>query len=111
MTTYDFYKNETTHILYSQSKLFIENSHVMIEVYNDDPAGFPFQLKKGVWSVKHILGADQYVPEGDPEYDADAEQLAWGKTVAPRAVCEGAKENDIYTRACIEASKIYWKNK
>jgi len=111
MSTYDYYKNQETHILFSQSKLFVENGHVMIETYNDDPNGFPHQLNKGVWSVKNILGGVQYVPEGDPEYDANAEQLVWGKTIAPRAVCDGTEENDHYTRKLIEASRTYWANK
>ena len=83
----------------------------MIETYTDDPNGFPAQLNKGVWSVRNILSATQYIPEGDPEYDPNSEQLAWGKTIAPRAVCEGSEENDRFTRKLIESSKQYWGNK
>lgn len=111
MTTYDYYKKQKTHILFSQSKLFVENDHVMIETYNNDPNGFPFQLKKGIWSVNHFIGGVQYVPEGDPEYDPDAEQLVWGKTIAPRAVCNGTVENYRYTHKLIESSRAYWANK
>ena len=112
MNTYDYYKNQQTHILRGQSKIFVENGHVMIEVYDDDPYGFPNQVKKGIWSVNKIVGATQYVPEGDPEYDENGEQIVWGEIIAPKAVCENPKLNDgLYPRKLIEQSKKYWNNK
>lgn len=121
MATCDYYKNQNTHELYYNQKMFVEaNDKGEACVLIESEAGLPNCCAKGVWSVKQVAGATQYIPEGDPNYDKDAEQVVWGKTIASREVCE-LKNDDLYdeegylkypfTQKQIESSRAYWATK
>ena len=122
MKTYDYYKNKTTHSINPYTKMFVdqgEDGQARVKI-EQGPEYYPYPvycLRKGVWEVRRVLGATQYVPEGDPEYNADGEQLVWGQIIASRKACEiyGTDEYEEYgypyTKKMIVAAKAYWAKK
>ena len=86
MTTYDYYKGQTTHQLNYNAKLWVESKdgQTTVQIIIDgNHSPYPcYQINKGVWAVKDgSIGERVYIPEGDPNYDKDADQMVWGRFV------------------------------
>ncbi len=78
MTTYDYYKNQTSHKLYYNQYLSVDkNENGQITVIVESTMGTPLICRKGVWQVK----GDSFIPEGDPEFNDKADKLVWGRFV------------------------------
>jgi hypothetical protein len=77
-TTASFVKGKTGKIGYG-AYLSIDGNKISVEVKPGFP--MPYILDKGIWMEKQIVGAWQYIPEGDPRFKPKGASayLVWGK--------------------------------